>query len=100
MPDYDPSNPVDAQEKDRIDRINVGVYEMGSTFKLLTLAMALDSGRISLSSSFDARVPLRYGKFEIHDYHAQKRVLSVPEIFTYSSNIGTARMASSDNEAT
>ena len=55
--------------------------------------MALDSGRISLSSSFDARLPLRYGKFEINDFHAQKRVLSVPEIFTYSSNIGTARMA-------
>ena len=66
---------------------------MGSTFKALTLAMALDSGRISLSSTFDARLPLRYGKFEINDYHAQKRVLSVPEIFTYSSNIGTARMA-------
>jgi cell division protein FtsI (penicillin-binding protein 3) len=66
---------------------------MGSTFKALTLAMALDSGRISLSSSFDARMPLRYGKFEIHDFHAQRRVLTVPEIFTYSSNIGTARMA-------
>ena len=38
-------------------------------------------------------MPLRYGKFEINDFHAQKRVLSVPEIFTYSSNIGTARMA-------
>jgi len=66
---------------------------MGSTFKALTLAMALDSGKVSLASTFDARMPLRYGKFEIHDYHAQKRVLSVPEIFTYSSNIGIARMA-------
>ena len=55
--------------------------------------MALDSGKITLNSSFDARVPLRYGKFNIHDYHAQNRVLTVPEIFTYSSNIGTARMA-------
>jgi len=55
--------------------------------------MALDSGKINLNSSFDARLPLRYGKFNINDYHAQKRVLSVPEIFTYSSNIGTARMA-------
>jgi cell division protein FtsI (penicillin-binding protein 3) len=55
--------------------------------------MALDSGKINLNSSFDARVPLRYGKFKIHDYHAQRRFLTVPEIFTYSSNIGTARMA-------
>src|ERR1044072_7218727 len=55
--------------------------------------MGLDSGKVTLNSSFDARIPLRYGKFNIHDYHAQNRVLSVPEIFTYSSNIGTARMA-------
>src|SRR5215472_12390188 len=92
-PDFDPNNPREANDPNRLNRLTTGVYEMGSTFKALTLAMALDSGRISLQSSFDARLPLRYGKFEIHDYHAQKRVLSVPEIFTYSSNIGTARMA-------
>ena len=92
-PDFDPNNPREANDPNRLNRLTTGVYEMGSTFKALTLAMALDSGRISLSSSFDARLPLRYGKFEIHDFHAQKRVLSVPEIFTYSSNIGTARMA-------
>ena len=92
-PDFDPNNPREANDPNRLNRLTTGVYEMGSTFKALTLAMALDSGRISLSSSFDARLPLRYGKFEINDYHAQKRVLTVPEIFTYSSNIGTARMA-------
>jgi cell division protein FtsI (penicillin-binding protein 3) len=77
----------------RINRLTTGVFEMGSTFKALTVAMALDSGKINLNSSFDARVPLRYGKFNISDFHAQRRVLTVPEIFTYSSNIGTARMA-------
>ena len=92
-PDFDPNNPRIANDPDHLNRLTTGVYEMGSTFKALTLAMALDSGRISLSSSFDARVPLRYGKFEINDFHAQRRVLTVPEIFTYSSNIGTARMA-------
>jgi cell division protein FtsI (penicillin-binding protein 3) len=69
------------------------VFEMGSTFKALTLAMALDSGKIGLNSSFDARGSLRYGKFNINDYKGQNRVLTVPEIFTYSSNIGTAKMA-------
>lgn len=93
VPDYDPNNPKEANDPTRINRLTTGVFEMGSTFKALTLAMALDSGKISLNSSFDARVPLRYGKFQIHDYHAQRRFLTVPEIFTYSSNIGTARMA-------
>jgi cell division protein FtsI (penicillin-binding protein 3) len=93
LPDYDPNNPREALDPTRINRLTTGVYEMGSTFKALTLAMALDSGKISLKSSFDASHPLQYGKFAIHDYHAQNRVLTVPEIFTYSSNIGTARMA-------
>src|SRR5215470_1178767 len=74
-------------------KATAGVDEMGSTFKALTLAMALDSGKVSLNSTFDARMPLRFGKFDIHDFHAQNRVLNVPEIFTYSSNIGAARMA-------
>src|SRR5204863_3798534 len=93
VPDYDPNNPREALDPTRINRLTTGVFEMGSTFKALTVAMALDSGKITLKSSFDASRPLQYGKFTIHDFHAQNRVLTVPEIFTYSSNIGTARMA-------
>jgi len=92
-PDYDPNNPREANDPTRINRLTTGVYEMGSTFKALTVAMALDSGKATLQSSFDARQSLHYGKFTIHDYHAEKRILTVPEIFTYSSNIGAARMA-------
>jgi cell division protein FtsI (penicillin-binding protein 3) len=55
--------------------------------------MALDSGKYTLNSMLDARSSLRYGKFTIGDYHGQHRVLSLPEVFTYSSNIGTARLA-------
>jgi cell division protein FtsI (penicillin-binding protein 3) len=93
VPDYDPNDPKEALDKERINRLTTGVYEMGSTFKALTVAMALDSGKVTLGSSFDARHSLRYGKFQINDFHAQRRILTVPEIFTYSSNIGTARMA-------
>jgi len=93
VPDYDPNNPRWALDPTRINRLTTGVFEMGSTFKALTVAMALDSGKVSLKSAFDASHPLQYGKFAIHDFHAQNRVLTVPEIFTYSSNIGTARMA-------
>ncbi|MFN3351553.1 peptidoglycan D,D-transpeptidase FtsI family protein [Pseudorhodoplanes sp.] len=93
VPDYDPNDPREALDKDRINRLTTGVFEMGSTFKALTVAMALDSGKYTLGSALDARQPLRYGRFTINDFHAQRRVLSLPEVFTYSSNIGTARMA-------
>jgi cell division protein FtsI (penicillin-binding protein 3) len=93
VPDYDPNNPREAIDPTRINRLTTGVFELGSTFKALTVAMALDSGKVTLNSSFDARGSLRYGRFNINDYKGQNRVLTVPEIFTYSSNIGTARMA-------
>src|SRR5262245_19514477 len=93
VPDYDPNNPREALDPTRINRLTTGLFEMGSTFKALTLAMAIDSGRMNLNSTFDARGSLQYGKHTIHDYRGQNRMLSMPEVFTYSSNVGTARMA-------
>jgi cell division protein FtsI (penicillin-binding protein 3) len=93
LPDFDPNNPADALQPENINRINVGVFEMGSTFKALTVAMALDSGRFNINSTFDARSALRYGRHTINDFRGKGRVLNVPEVFVYSSNIGTARMA-------
>jgi len=92
-PDYDPNNPREANDPSRINRLTTGVFEMGSTFKVLTVAMALDSGKATLKSTFDASHPLHYGRFAIHDYEPKGRFLSVPEIFRFSSNIGAARMA-------
>lgn len=93
LPDYDPNNPYNAQEKDRLNRMSAGVFEMGSTFKTFTTAMALDSGKVHLGDKFDARKPIRIARFTINDFHGKRRWLSVPEIFIYSSNIGTAKMA-------
>jgi len=80
-------------KKDRLNRMSAGLFEMGSTFKTFTTAMALDSGKVSLGDRFDARNPIRIGRFTIKDFHGKRRILSVPEVFIYSSNIGTAKMA-------
>lgn len=93
LPDYDPHDPRQSLEDDSINRITTGVYELGSTFKAFTVAMALDSGRITMDSRFDARKAIRSGGFTISDFRGQNRVLTVPEVFIYSSNIGTANMA-------
>ncbi|RWL60535.1 penicillin-binding protein 2 [Mesorhizobium sp.] len=93
VPDFDPNNPYNAQDKDRLNRMSAGLYEMGSTFKSFTSAMALDSGKATMNSRFDASHPIRVGHQAIHDSHGKNRVLSLPEVFLYSSNIGSAREA-------
>ena len=81
LPDFDPNNPREAHDPDRINRLTTGVYEMGSTFKALTLAMALDSGKATLNTMYDARGALHYGKFAIHDTHpAGPRDLAVGSV--------------------
>ena len=93
LPDFDPHRVDRASADSRFNRVSLGVYEMGSTFKIFTVAMALELGTADLADRIDAREPLRVARFMIRDDHAQERWLSVPEVFTYSSNIGAARMA-------
>ena len=93
LPDYDPNRREQALDKDRLNRIGFGVYEMGSVFKVFTVAGVLDTGLASMRSHYDASSPIHYASFTIDDFHGKKRSLSVPEVFIYSSNIGAAKMA-------
>ncbi len=93
LPDFDPNAPGEDDDDARFNRAAKGVYEMGSTFKLFTVAMALDSGTTTLRGGYDASKPLRVAHFTIRDFHAENRWLSVPEILVHSSNIGAAQMA-------
>jgi len=93
LPDFDPNKPGSATPETTFNRATLGTYEMGSTFKTFTAAMALDAHTATLASYYDASKPIVIGRFTIHDYHNLHRALSVPEIYEYSSNIGAARMA-------
>ncbi len=93
LPDFDPHDAGTAGEEARFDRDTAGVYEMGSTFKVFTTAMALDSGKVKLGDSFDVAHPIHIGKFAIHDFERIKPWLNVSEIFAYSSNIGSLQEA-------
>jgi cell division protein FtsI (penicillin-binding protein 3) len=93
LPDFDPNAPGAASPEALFNRATLGTYEMGSVFKIFTAAIALETHAATMTSGYDATNPIRFGGFTIHDDHAQRRWLSVPEIFTYSSNIGAAKMA-------
>ena len=93
LPDFDPNGVGEAPADARFNRATLGVYEMGSTFKIFNTAMALDNGVVHMTDRFDASQPIHIGRFTISDFHGQHRWLTVPEIFMYSSNIGSARMA-------
>ncbi len=93
LPDFDPNDRATYQGDARFNRATKGVYEMGSTFKLFTAAMALDSGTVNMMGGYDATKPIQISRFTISDYHGKNRWLSVPEIIVHSSNIGAAKMA-------
>ena len=93
LPDFSPNNPKDALKKENVNRVTAGVFELGSIIKAVTFAMALDAGTATLNSRYDARFPLVIGRARINDFHAKRRILTVPEIFMFSSNIGTGKMA-------
>ncbi len=92
LPEFDPNRARSADAELRFNRATLGIYEMGSTFKILSTALALDAGAVTLSDKVDARRPIRIARFTIRDYHAKARWLSVPEVFIYSSNIGAAKL--------
>lgn len=93
LPDFDPNVPAEALQKDRINRMTQGVFELGSVFKTFTIAGALDSGKVKVTDIFDASTGIRVGNRVIGDFHGKHRPLSVSEVFIYSSNIGAAKIA-------
>lgn len=98
LPDFDPYAAGDAEKDRMFNRLTLGSYEFGSIFKIFSTAAYLEIFDAPLSRTFDASKPLTAGKFTINDYHAENRVLTIPEIFMHSSNIGTAMMGQAIGE--
>ncbi|MBV8914669.1 MAG: penicillin-binding protein 2, partial [Acetobacteraceae bacterium] len=93
LPDYDANKFGTATVEERFNRAVTGMYEPGSTFKLQTAAMSLDSGVGHLWNTYDAAHDIHFGRFTISDFQGKHRVLTFPEVLAYSSNLGAAHMA-------
>lgn len=88
LPGFNPNDPASALKAGRFNRVTAGKFELGSVFKTIDIAGALESGKVKLTDKFDARFGVRFGRFTIKDFHGQHRILTVPEVFKYSSNVG------------
>ncbi|MEJ2125304.1 MAG: penicillin-binding protein 2 [Alphaproteobacteria bacterium] len=93
LPDYDPNRREESLRKGLHNRFYYDAYELGSVFKTLTVAMALDEGIVSTRDHINVKTPLRMGRFTIRDNHARTATMTPKEIFTHSSNTGAARLA-------
>ncbi|MGZ8997505.1 MAG: peptidoglycan D,D-transpeptidase FtsI family protein, partial [Allosphingosinicella sp.] len=78
------------------NRATMGVYELGSVFKPITVAAAMEAGVVTgMNQRWDATAPIQIGRFRIHDDrgHEMNRMITIPELIVHSSNIDTAHIA-------
>ncbi|MXO49916.1 peptidoglycan D,D-transpeptidase FtsI family protein [Qipengyuania gaetbuli] len=93
LPEFDPNKIDERGQALMFNRVTNQVYELGSTFKPLTVAAAIDSGTIrDLGKRYDAS-PVKVGRFTIKDSHAMGPTLNAVETLIHSSNTTTARIA-------
>jgi cell division protein FtsI (penicillin-binding protein 3) len=94
MPTFNPNAAGKSDPNALFNRATMGVYELGSTFKPITVAAAMEAGVVqSMTRRYDASAPIAIGRFRIKDDHPQNRPLNIPETLVHSSNIVTARIA-------
>lgn len=93
LPDYVAGDAAASLAPEAIDRLVKGTYELGSVFKVLTLALASEAGQIAPGKLYDARAPLAVGNDKIDDFHPTRQMLTAEGVFLHSSNIGAAQMA-------
>jgi len=93
LPSFNPNRSDLAYNDLVFNRVSNQVYELGSTFKPITIASAIDAGVITDFAVRYPAYPLQVGKFTIHDSHNFGASLNVPEALIHSSNVVTAQIA-------
>ncbi|WP_194955787.1 peptidoglycan D,D-transpeptidase FtsI family protein [Tsuneonella amylolytica] len=92
LPEFDPNHIDQAGVANMFNRVTNQVYELGSTFKPLTVAAAIDAGAVrDMSKRYSAR-PFPIGGFTIRDSHPLGDSLNTPEMLIHSSNVVTAHI--------
>jgi cell division protein FtsI (penicillin-binding protein 3) len=92
LPDFDPNHAARVSESSRFNQVTLGAYEMGSTFKVLTMAMGLEGKHIGVNDVFDTDAVVKIGNKKIQNFRGKGGMMSTPEVLMYSSNIGSAQI--------
>ncbi|QDL90511.1 penicillin-binding protein 2 [Paroceanicella profunda] len=94
LPDFDPNHrPQDPSDPRLFNRAAQGVYELGSTFKVINAALAMEKGIARPDTMVNTSGPLLWGRFKISDMHNMPKQLSLTDVLVHSSNTGSARLA-------
>ena len=94
LPSFNPNLIDNAGAGNIFNRVTNQVYELGSTFKPITVAAAIDAGTVtSMARRYQSERPLEIGGFRIRDLHSYGASMNVPETLIHSSNIVTAQIA-------
>ncbi|HEY0087114.1 MAG TPA: penicillin-binding protein 2 [Allosphingosinicella sp.] len=99
-PNFNPNAAGKSDANALFNRATLGVYELGSTFKPLTVAAAIDAGVIkSVAQRYPSGAPIAIGRFRIKDDHPIPGSANIVETLVHSSNIVTAQIADQMGEA-
>ena len=93
LPDYNANNYNSILNYKLFNKATKGIYELGSTLKLITAAIAFDSNLINENDVFDVSKPLKVSSRIINDFHPLNYAINIPEVIVHSSNIGSAKIA-------
>ena len=93
LPDYNANNYNSILNEDLFNKATKGIYELGSTLKLITAAIAFESKQINENDVFDVSRPLKVSSRIINDFHPLDYAINIPEVIVHSSNIGSAKIA-------
>ena len=93
LPDYNANNYNSILNEDLFNKATKGIYELGSTLKLITAAIAFESKQINENDVFDVSRPLKVSSRIINDFHPLDYAINIPEVIVHSSNIGSAKTA-------
>jgi len=92
LPEFDPNHVDDAGRSHVFNKVTNQVYELGSTFKPLAVAAAIDAGTVTNLARRYPATPFHVSGYTISDSHPLGASLNAPEALIHSSNVVTAHI--------